>query len=131
MAGGLAGAKAGAVIGAIGGPLGVAIGGAIGGIAGGLLGAWGGKSAGEAMAGSKSIPKMAEGGVVTQPTTVLAGEAGPEAIIPLKHFESLQIELQMLNKQTAEMIRYMRDTAEYTKRTVDATKSLNGDLFKF
>ncbi|MCL6453549.1 MAG: tape measure protein [Alicyclobacillus sp.] len=30
-----------------------------------------------------SIPKMAAGGVLTGPTTVLAGEAGPEAILPL------------------------------------------------
>lgn len=30
-----------------------------------------------------SIPAMAEGGIVTKPTTALIGEAGPEAIIPL------------------------------------------------
>jgi hypothetical protein len=29
------------------------------------------------------VPKMAEGGIITKPTLVLAGEAGPEAIIPL------------------------------------------------
>lgn len=29
------------------------------------------------------IPQLAEGGVVTRPTLVMAGEAGPEAIIPL------------------------------------------------
>lgn len=132
LAGGLAGGKLGAMIGtAILPGVGTAIGGAIGGIAGGLLGAWGGSKAGEAMAGSNDLPKMAQGGIVTEPTKVLAGEAGPEAIIPLKHFESLRAELEMLNKQSAEMIKYMRDTAEYTKRTVDATKSLNGDLFKF
>lgn len=132
LAGGAAGAKLGAVIGTFIAPgIGTAIGGAIGGIAGGLLGAWGGRSAGEAMAGSKDLPKMAAGGIVTTPTQVLAGEAGPEAIIPLTHFENLRTELQTLNKQSADMLRYLRDTAEYTKRNVDATKSLNGDLFKF
>lgn len=30
-----------------------------------------------------SIPRLAEGGLITKPTTLLAGEAGPEAIIPL------------------------------------------------
>ncbi len=29
------------------------------------------------------LPKLAEGGVVTRPTTALIGEAGPEAIVPL------------------------------------------------
>jgi hypothetical protein len=30
------------------------------------------------------IPKLAKGGIVTRPTTALIGEAGPEAVIPLK-----------------------------------------------
>jgi hypothetical protein len=30
-----------------------------------------------------NIPKMAEGGVVTQPTLALIGEAGSEAVVPL------------------------------------------------
>ena len=30
-----------------------------------------------------SIPRLAEGGIVTRPTTALIGEAGPEAIVPL------------------------------------------------
>jgi hypothetical protein len=36
-----------------------------------------------ALAQAMAIPKMAEGGVVTRPTIVLAGEKGKEAIIPL------------------------------------------------
>ena len=31
----------------------------------------------------KGVPKMADGGIVTKPTLVLAGEAGAEAIVPL------------------------------------------------
>ena len=38
-------------------------------------------------------------------------------------------EIQQLNTLTAEMLRHIKDTAENTKRTVDATKSLSGNLF--
>lgn len=38
---------------------------------------------------ASSVPKMAEGGVVTKPTYLLAGEAGPEMIIPPKKFPGL------------------------------------------
>ena len=34
--------------------------------------------------GGITIPKMAEGGIVTGPTLAMIGEAGPEAVIPLK-----------------------------------------------
>ena len=30
-----------------------------------------------------SIPRLAEGGIVTKPTVALIGEAGPEAVVPL------------------------------------------------
>jgi len=121
----------GATLGSVVPGLGTAAGAIIGGIGGGaysLYKNWG-KLTGEKPEEEK--PKMADGGVVTKPTEVLAGEAGPEAIIPLKQFESLRVELEMLNKQSAEMIKYLKETADYTKRNVDATKSLNGDLFKF
>jgi hypothetical protein len=36
-----------------------------------------------APSGGVSIPKMADGGIVTSPTLALIGEAGPEAVIPL------------------------------------------------
>lgn len=32
-----------------------------------------------------SIPRLAEGGIVTQPTLALIGEAGPEAVVPLNN----------------------------------------------
>jgi hypothetical protein len=125
FAGGLAGAAAGAAAGALmGGPIGALIGGLIGGYGGGTAGRMGG----EAIAGPQ---KMASGGVVTQPTLVEAGEAGSEAIIPLYHLESLKTELQTLNKQTADVITYLKETAEFSRRNYDATRSLSGDLFKF
>lgn len=36
-----------------------------------------------------NIPKLAAGGFVTQPTTALIGEAGPEVVTPLKDFERM------------------------------------------
>ena len=33
------------------------------------------------------IPRLAEGGVITQPTLALVGEAGPEAVVPLNEYE--------------------------------------------
>jgi len=44
------------------------IGGSVGGAVGGLIG---------------KIPGLADGGIVTQPTLAVVGEAGPEAVIPL------------------------------------------------
>lgn len=35
------------------------------------------------MTGGVGIPFMADGGIVTGPTTAVIGEAGPEAVIPL------------------------------------------------
>jgi len=31
----------------------------------------------------QQIPRMAEGGIVTQPTIAMIGESGPEAVVPL------------------------------------------------
>lgn len=36
------------------------------------------------------IPKLAAGGVVTRPTLLVAGEAGPEAIIPLDRYAAIR-----------------------------------------
>lgn len=35
------------------------------------------------------IPKLAEGGILTSPTLAIAGEAGPEAVIPLSKLDSM------------------------------------------
>ena len=77
----VAGAGMGAVFGAlIGGTLGIA-GGPAGIIAGAAAGAKIGGGVGATMAGIGGA--MAHGGIVTQPTVALIGEAGPEAVIPL------------------------------------------------
>jgi hypothetical protein len=130
LAGGLAGAAAGAAIGSVIPVIGTAIGGIVGGMIGGFGGGALGKMIGEGIMGpSKEKPKMAAGGIATQATAVTVGEAGPEAIIPLTKFENLQAELATLNTSMHEVIKYMKDTAENTKRTHDATKALNGDWF--
>lgn len=38
---------------------------------------------------AQTVPKMAEGGIVTSPTIAMIGEAGPEAVVPLKKSGSL------------------------------------------
>ena len=121
----LSGAGTGAMIGSIIPGLGTAIGGAIGGAIGAGIGIY--KNMGSAE--GKDKPKMADGGIVTKATALTAGESGPEAIIPLAKFENLSAELQTLNTTMREMLRYMRDTADNTKKTHDATKSLSGNMF--
>jgi hypothetical protein len=128
LAGGIAGAAAGAAIGSVVPIIGTMIGGLIGGAIGSYGGSSLGKSAADALTGQK---KAADGLMVNTPTSILAGEAGPEIVAPTKHFENLQNELQTLNKQTVEMLRFLKETAEHTRNTADATKQLGGDLFKF
>lgn len=121
----LSGAGMGAMMGSIVPGVGTVIGGAVGGLVGGAYGAyqnWGG------LTGKKP---MADGGIVDKPTNALVGEAGPEVVSPIKYFENLQTELVTLNKQTVEMLRFLKETAEHTRNTADATKGLGGDLFKF
>lgn len=43
--------------------------------------------------------------------------------------DSVSGQLDTLNKQTSEMLRYLRETAEYSKRNYAATKDLGGNLF--
>ena len=40
-------------------------------------------------------PGLAEGGIVTEPTFALIGEAGPEAVIPLNKFNSGELKLRI------------------------------------
>jgi hypothetical protein len=104
---------------------------------GAMLGPWGALAGGLIGGGYGAYknffdgPKMANGGVVTKPTVGMVGENEPEIVSPLRHIESLRTELETLNKQSAEMLKFMRDTAENTRRTTDATVALSGDLFKF
>lgn len=89
-----------------------------------------------------SLPKADSGGKFKGPDSgypvMLHGE---ETVVPDKvskeslpslgdsAIESLKSELQMLNKMTGEMLFYLKETADYSRRNVDATKSLSGDMF--
>jgi hypothetical protein len=121
-------AGTGAMLGSIVPGLGTAVGGGLGAVAGGAYGLyqnWG------KLFGESGQKKAADGLMVNTPTSILAGEAGPEIVAPTRHFENLQNELQTLNKQTAEMLRYLKETAESTRNSNDSIKNLGGDLFKF
>jgi hypothetical protein len=121
-------AGTGAMLGSIVPGLGTAVGGGLGAAAGGAYGLyqnWG------KLFGESGQKKAADGLMVNTPTNILAGEAGPEIVAPTRHFENLQNELQTLNKQTAEMLRYLKETAESTRNSNDSIKNLGGDLFKF
>jgi len=48
---------------------------------------------------------------------------------PDMSLEILTRKMDMLNSTTQELLKYMKDTADNTKRTHDATKALNGNLF--
>lgn len=97
---------------------------------------------------------FAEGGYVTKPTISLIGEGGEgeiiapeskmrallnETINEVKNqgisgasstmVETLSSELERLNNNMAELVTYMKATAEFTRRNVDATRSLNNNLF--
>jgi hypothetical protein len=65
------------------------------------------------------------GGIMGNAISSMVGGGGSKGV------ESLQSELARLNKQTEEMLKYLKETAESTRRNVDATNSLSGDLFKF
>lgn len=61
------------------------------------------------------VPAMANGGIITQPTLVLAGEAGKEAIIPLDRYEQITKANAIVERlQNVEML--LAEIAYFTKR---------------
>jgi len=46
-----------------------------------------------------------------------------------EHLENLTEEMKMLNTRVLELLKHTRDTADYARQNVDATKDLNGNLF--
>ena len=68
---------------------------------------------------------------VTGVTETPAAEGKTAAAAPASGGNNIEAELKLLNKQTAEMIKYIKEGADHAKQNVSATKSLNGDLFKF
>lgn len=110
-------ALTGAGMGAMLGPVGAAVGGALGG-AYGLYQNWGKLFGG----GGKSV--------ATPAAAAAASSSSEPAVSPVADpIENLTMQLQRLNTQTAEMVRYLKETAEQTRRNVDATRQLSGNLF--
>ncbi len=100
---------------------------------------------------------FAEGGYVTKPTFGLVGEGGePEIIAPeskmreiideavakrsvtgengtdpaiISSLESMNSTMKALNTLMTDLLKYSKEISEYTRRTEEATKNLNGNLF--
>jgi hypothetical protein len=72
---------------------------------------------------TKELPKKAAGGVINEPS--IAGEAGPEAVVPLPNGGKIPVKLDLsdmtslLEKQTRqndEILRYLRDSVDVQER---------------
>jgi hypothetical protein len=71
----------------------------------------------------EGLPEKAAGGVVNEPS--IAGEAGPEAVVPLPNGGKIPVKLDLsdmtslLEKQTRqndEILRYLRDSVDVQER---------------
>lgn len=86
---------------------------------------------------TKNLPPMTKEALVSaaQPQTTTSPTAVDKTAKPPamtgKAMENLVTELQTLNKQSLEMLKYLKETAEYSRKNVDAVRGLNGDMFKF
>jgi hypothetical protein len=89
----------------------------------------GGAGAGFAILGGLAMTKgfkFAEGGVVTKPTLGLVGEAGPEAIIPLKHANGLgktEVTVQQTNHFSMNGQSGNEQVREIMRKISEATRS--------
>ena len=70
-----------------------------------------------------------EAGSEEDPAMVAARRFQEQQEADQQLMENLVLQVVELNNQTANMLRAMRDTAENTKRTYEATKRLDGNLF--
>ena len=68
------------------------------------------------------IPAMAQGGIVTGPTTALIGEAGPEAVIPLSKLGDMQT-VNVVGKISGDDIILVSDRARQNKTRVRGINS--------
>lgn len=68
---------------------------------------------------------------VTGVTETPAAEGKTAATAPAGGGNNIEAELKLLNKQTAEMIKYIKESTDHARQNVSATKSLSSDFFKF
>jgi hypothetical protein len=140
----LTGAGTGAMIGSIVPVIGTAIGGALGGLAGGAYGLY--QNFGTLFGGKgndlpKPVSATNEAAAAEQSARAQAAEQAANKAVPpvtdapqfLQSTEDLAEimikQVERLNIQTSEMVRYLKETAENTRRNVEATKQLSGNLF--
>lgn len=126
----LSGASTGAMLGSFVPGIGNLVGGIAGGLAGSAYGLY--QNWGTLFGGSgKEVPKpeamkaAIELPAVTEQAKSFVAQT-PGTISP---FESIAKQLDKLNVQTTEMVKYLKETSEQIRRNVDATKSLSGNLF--
>jgi len=124
-------AGTGAMIGSLFGGVGAVPGAAIGGVLGtgyGLYQNWG-KLFGESK--TTQVPKLEK---PPEESVAASNKRATEPVstpaVDTAMIETLHTELQTLNKQSAEMLKYMKETTDYSRRTLDATSALSGNLFK-
>ena len=109
ITGGVSGAATGAALGSVIPGVGTVVGAVVGGVAGFFGGLFG----------------LQEGGIVTQPTRALIGEAGPEAVIPLDRLEIGRVE-----PLVADLIHEVEMGADRFERAIEIqTEELAGDRF--
>lgn len=73
--------------------------------------------------GPSAVDSIANAGsqLIKAATGAISGKSGGE--------EKTATELAQLNKTMQDILRYMKDTADNTKKNIDATRALNGNLF--
>ena len=73
-----------------------------------------GDAAGDKYMKAVAVPQLADGGIVTKPTTAVIGERGPEMVIPLHEQkqtnESMIKEMKEQNKLMKQMIKTQEET---------------------
>ena len=69
--------------------------------------------------GIEKMPKMAEGGITQGPS--IAGETGPEAVIPLANGRSIQVDMPGLVEGVQELISLMRNQNDTSSKILQAT----------
>jgi hypothetical protein len=124
-------AGTGALLGSFVPGIGTAIGAGIGGAAGAGLGLyqnWGTLFGENKNNQVPTLPKASDSAVIKDVKESVAPLTDPK--IEMAAMETLRTELQTLNKQSAEMLKYIKDTTDYTRRTFDATSALSGNHFK-
>ena len=78
-----------------------------------------GSEAGDKYMKAIALPQLADGGIVTKPTTAIVGENGPEMIIPLKEQRDTNVEMiKELKKQNELMNKMIKTQIETGGTTV-------------